>query len=55
VHCERYDKNRAAAELKRMTGNSSLSELSEQQAKDALLWFEDGDGREPDGKSLELK
>jgi hypothetical protein len=55
VLCERYDKNRAAAELKRLTGKSSLSELSEQQAKDALLWFEDGDGREPDGKSLELK
>jgi hypothetical protein len=41
---EAYDKARVPAELKRLTGKSSISELTENEARDALLFFEGGAG-----------
>ena len=46
---EAYDKARVPAELKRLTGKNSISELSEEQARDALLFFE---GVDDQAKSL---
>ena len=47
------DKSRAAALLKRYTGKESLHDLTEEQARDALLFLEDGDGRPP-GEAFKL-
>src|SRR6266542_2581261 len=52
---EAYDKARVPAELKRLTGKNSITDLSEDEARDALLFFEHGDGRQQGEATFTLR